>query len=104
MFGIIIGVVAAIGMCVQAFEGTLEAWSIGIAVVIVVVGFIFPQTVGIALTTISIASPIAIILALLTGNGSSALSALGIGITAFAGQYIIGLVRQDVSGLRLPGR
>jgi hypothetical protein len=104
MFGIIIGVIAAIGICVQAFEGTLDALSIGIAVVIVLIGFIFPQTVGIALTTISITSPIAIILALVSGSGSSALSALAIGITAFAGQYIIGLVRQDVSGLRLRGR
>lgn len=91
-------------MCVQAFEGTLEAWTIGVAVVIVLIGFVFPQTVGVALTSISLASPIAIILALVTENGSSALSALGIGITAFVGQYIIGLVREDVSGLRFPGR
>ena len=102
--GFIIGLIVSIAMCVQAFEGTLEAWSIGIAIGIVLVGFVFPQTVGVALTSISLASLVAIVLALLTGHGSSALSALGIGITAFVGQYVIALVRQDASGLRFPGR
>lgn len=104
LMGFIIGLFAAIGMCVEAFDGRLEAWSIGAAIVIVLIGFIFPQTIGVALMTIVVASPIAIILALVTSNGASALSALGIGFTAFVGQYVIGIVRQDVSELRVPFR
>jgi hypothetical protein len=65
----------------------------------VLIGFLFPVTIGTFLTGVAIASPIAAILGFVFGNASSGLAALGIGILAFGGQFIIGLVRRDSSEL-----
>jgi predicted CDP-diglyceride synthetase/phosphatidate cytidylyltransferase len=48
-------------------------------------------------TTVSVASAIAVIVALATGHGSSALAALLIGLVTFAGQFLIGNVRRDAT-------
>lgn len=97
MIGTLVGFFVGIGICVQAFNGELEAWSLGVTVVAVLIGFVFPVTVGTFLTTVMFAAPIAAILGFVTGNASSGLAALGIGLLAFAGQFIIGYVRRDSS-------
>ena len=99
MIGTLLGLIFGIGVCVQAFNGELQAWSLGAVVVVVLIGFVFPVTVGTFLTSVMIASPVAAILGFITGNASSGLAALGIGLMAFGGQFIIGLVRRDRSEL-----
>lgn len=98
MIGTILGILVGIGVIGAASSGTLEPWSFAAAIVLVLVGLLFPRTVGIMLMTVAFASVVAIIAGLVTGHGSSALAALLIGITAFAGQFIIGLVRRDATG------
>ena len=93
MIGTLLGVIAGIGMCVEAWNGQLQAWTIGAAVVLVLIGFIFPITVGIFLMGVSFASPIAAILCFVAGNSASGVNALLIGVCAFVGQFIIGRVR-----------
>lgn len=93
--GVLVGLILGIGICAQAATGELQFWGLGAAVVIVLLGFIFPIFFGTLLTGVAIASPIAAIIGWLTGHGDSALAALGIGAVAFAGQFIIGLVRRD---------
>ena len=97
--GAIAGIIVGIAMCVQAFNGELEPWSLGIALIAVLVGIIFPITVGTFLTGVVIASPLAAILGFISGNTHSALAALGIGVIAFAGQFIVGHIRRDRSGI-----
>lgn len=99
MIGSIIGLIVGIGICVQAFNGELQVWSLGAVVIVVLIGFLFPVTIGTFLTGVAIASPVAAILGFVFGNASSGLAALGIGILAFGGQFIIGLVRRDSSEL-----
>ena len=93
--GAILGILVGIGVVVAAANGTLEPWSIGAAVVLVLVGLVFPRTIGMMLTAVAFASVVAIIVGLVTGHGGSAISALLIGVVSFAGQFIIGLVRRD---------
>ena len=100
MIGSILGIIVGIGVCLQAAQGNLQVWSLGAAVVAVVIGFIFPVTIGTFLTFVAISSPIAAILGFIFGNASSGLAAIGIGVLAFGGQFIIGLVRRDASELR----
>ena len=100
MIGSLIGLIVGIGICVQAFNGELHVWSLGAVVVAVLIGFIFPVTIGTFLTGVAIASPVAAILGFIFGNTSSGLAALGIGALAFGGQFVIGLVRRDRSELR----
>lgn len=95
--GVILGIIVGIGVIVMAANGTLEPWSIGAAVVLVLIGFAFPRTMGMMLTGVAMASVIAIVAGLVTGHGASALAALLVGITAFVGQFIIGLVRRDAT-------
>jgi hypothetical protein len=95
--GAILGIVIGIGVIVMAANGTLEPWSIGGAVVLVLIGFVFPRTMGMLLTGVAVASVIAIVAGLVTGHGGSALAAFLIGITAFVGQFVIGLVRRDAT-------
>jgi len=97
MIGSIIGLIVGVGICVQAFNGELQVWSLGAVVIAVLIGFLFPVTIGTFLTGVAIASPVAAILGFVFGNVSSGLAALGIGILAFGGQFIIGLVRRDSS-------
>jgi len=97
MIGTLVGVIVGIGICVQAFNGELEVWSLAAVVVAVLVGFVFPVTVGTFLTGVAIASPVAALLGFITGNPSSGLAAIGIGVLAFGGQFVIGLVRRDRS-------
>ncbi len=97
--GAILGILIGIGVVGAAASGTLEPWSAGACVIIVAVGLLFPRTVGMLLTGVALASVIAIIVGLLTGHGGSALSALLIGMVAFAGQFVIGLVRRDATGI-----
>lgn len=99
MIGTLLGLIVGIGICVQAFNGQLQVWSLAAVVVVVVIGFIFPVTVGTFLTGVAIASPIAAILGFIFGNASSGLAALGIGLLAFGGQFVIGMVRRDSSEL-----
>jgi hypothetical protein len=99
MIGSIVGLIVGIGICVQAFNGELQVWSLGAVVIAVLIGFLFPVTIGTFLTGVAIASPIAAILGFVFGNASSGLAALGIGVLAFGGQFIIGLVRRDSSEL-----
>lgn len=99
MIGSIIGLIVGVGICVQAFNGELQVWSLGAVVIAVLIGFLFPVTIGTFLTGVAIASPVAAILGFVFGNVSSGLAALGIGILAFGGQFIIGLVRRDSSEL-----
>ena len=99
MIGSLLGLIVGIGICVQAFNGELQVWSLAAVVVVVVIGFIFPVTVGTFLTGVAIASPIAALLGFIFGNASSGLAALGIGLLAFGGQFVIGLVRRDQSEL-----
>ena len=100
MIGTLLGVIVGIGICVQAFNGELQVWSLGVAAIAVLIGFAFPITVGTFLTGVAIASPIAALLGFIFGNASSGLSALGIGVLAFGGQFVIGLVRRDQTQLR----
>ena len=99
MIGTLFGLMTGIGICVQAFNGELQVWSLAAVVVAVVIGFIFPITVGTFLTVVASASPIAALLGFIFGNASSGLAALGIGLLAFAGQFVIGMVRRDQSEL-----
>lgn len=99
MIGTLVGVIVGIGICIQAFNGELQVWSLGAAVGAVLIGFIFPITVGTFLTGVAIASPVAAILGFVTGNPASGLAAIGIGVLAFGGQFVIGLVRRDRSEL-----
>jgi len=100
MIGTLVGIIVGIGICVQAFNGELQAWSLGAVLLIVLAGFIFPVTIGTFLTGVAIASPVAAILGFVTGNSASGLAAIGIGVLAFGGQFVIGLVRRDRSELR----
>jgi len=95
MIGTLVGVIVGIGICIQAFNGELEAWGIGGVIVVVLIGFLIPMTVGTFLMSVTIASPVAAILGFLMGHPSSGINALIIGVLAFAGQFIIGLVRRD---------
>ena len=95
MIGTLVGVIVGIGICIQAFNGELEAWGIGGVIVVVLIGFLIPMTVGTFLMGVTIASPVAAILGFITGHPSSGINALIIGVLAFAGQFIIGLVRRD---------
>jgi hypothetical protein len=95
MIGTLVGVIVGIGICIQAFNGELQAWGIGAVIVVVLIGFLIPMTVGTFLIGVAIASPIAAILGFITGHPSSGVNALVIGVLAFAGQFIIGLVRRD---------
>lgn len=99
MIGSILGIIVGIGICLQAAQGSLQLWSLGAVVGAVVIGLIFPVTVGTFLTGVAIASPIAAILGFLFGNATSGLAAVGIGVLAFGGQFVIGLVRRDASEL-----
>jgi len=99
MIGSLIGLIVGIGICVQAFNGELQVWSLGAVLIAVLIGFIFPVTIGTFLTGVAIASPVAAILGFVFGNASSGLAALGIGALAFGGQFVIGLVRRDRSEL-----
>ena len=99
MIGSIVGLIVGIGVCVQAFNGELQVWSLGAVVIAVLIGFLFPVTIGTFLTGVAIASPVAAILGFIFGNASSGLAALGIGVLAFGGQFLIGLVRRDSSEL-----
>ena len=98
--GTLIGMVVGAGICVQAVNGQLHGWSIGALVGVVLLGFIFPVTVGTFLTGVAIASPFAAILGFVTGNGSSGWAAIAIGALAFGGQLIIGSARKDTSEFR----
>lgn len=100
MIGTILGLIVGVGICIQAFNGELQLWSLGAVLVIVLVGFIFPITIGTFLTGVAIASPIAMILGFVTGNSSSALAAIGIGALSFGGQFVIGMIRRDRSQLK----
>jgi hypothetical protein len=99
MIGTLLGIIVGIGVIAQAFNGELQVWSLAAVVVVVLIGFIFPVTVGTFLTGVAIASPIAAILGFIFGNTSSGLAALGIGVLAFGGQFVIGMVRRDSSEL-----
>ncbi len=100
--GAIIGLFFGIGMIVSAFNGELSAALMAGVVVLTLIGFIFPMFIGTFLTSILVTSPIAALAGFIFGNASSGLAALGIGLLAFGGQYVIGLVRRDRSELLLP--
>ena len=76
----------------------MQAWTIGAAIVIILLGFVFPMTVGTFLLGVMVASPIAAILDFISGKSASGVNALLIGVTAFAGQFIIGGVLRDRHG------
>lgn len=97
MIGTLVGVIVGIGICIQAFNGDLQVWTLAAVIVTVLIGFIFPITVGTFLTGVAIAAPVAALLGFITGNPSSGLAAIGIGVLAFGGQFVIGLVRRDRS-------
>lgn len=67
----------------------------GGVIVVVLIGFLVPMTVGTFLMGVTIASPVTAILGFITGHSSSGINALIIGVLAFAGQFIIGRVRRD---------
>lgn len=98
--GTVIGLLLGIGICIQAASGELEFWGLGVALVLVLIGFAFPFFMGTLLTGVAMASPVAAIIGLVTGHGDSALAALGIGLLAFVGQFIIGIVRRDSAPIR----
>ncbi len=98
MIGTLLGILAGIGICVESWNGQLQAWTIGAAIVIVLLGFLIPMTVGTFLIGVMVASPVAAILGFISGNNGSGINALLIGVFAFAGQFIIGKVRQDRIG------
>jgi len=98
MIGTLLGIIAGVGICNEAWNGQLQAWTIGAAIVIVLLGFVFPMTVGTFLLGVMIASPIAAILGCFSGNSASGVNALLIGVTAFFGQFIVGGIRRDRLG------
>lgn len=94
MIGGFFGITAALGMISGAWSGTLEPWGFGAFLVAGLLGvLLMPMTVGIFMTFMMFASPIAVIAGLITGHGSSALTAAGIGFGAFVTQWIIGSIR-----------
>jgi hypothetical protein len=94
MIGGFLGFFAGIGIVISAWQGTLEPWGFGFFAIAAVVGVVlFPMTVGIFMTNIMIFTPIALLAGLITGNGDSALVALGLGVGAFITQFIVGAVR-----------
>jgi len=98
MIGTLLGIVVGIGMCIEAWNGQLQAWTIGAVVVIVLIGLLIPMTVGTFLMGITIASPVAAILGFVTGNAASGVNAIIIGLLAFVGQFILGaFTRQRLS-------
>ena len=101
--GAVIGLFAGLGMIVSAFNGELSATLMAGVVVLTLIGFIFPMFFGTFLMSIMVTSPIAALAGFIFGNASSGWAALGIGLVAFIGQYVIGLVRRDRSELLLPG-
>ena len=99
MIGTILGILVGVGICSQAFDGNLQGWSLGAIVVVVLIGLIFPVTVGTFLTGVALMSPIAAILGFVVGNASSGFAAIGIGLLAFGGQFVVGHIRRDASGI-----
>jgi hypothetical protein len=97
VLGIILGVVVGIGVVQAAGSGTLALGSFVIFIALGLLGLLFARTVGMMFTTVSVASAIAVIVALATGHGSSALAALLIGLVTFAGQFLIVNVRRDAT-------
>jgi len=98
MIGTLLGIVVGIGMCIEAWNGQLQAWTIGAAIVVVLIGLLIPTTVGTFLTGVTVASPVAAILGFVTGNAASGINAIIIGLLAFAGQFILGAVTRQRIG------
>lgn len=94
MIGGFLGLSGALGMIAGAWSGTLEPWGFGVFLIAGLVGiFLMPMTVGIFMTIMMSASPIAVLAGIISGQGSSALTAAGIGLGAFVTQWIVGAVR-----------
>ena len=98
MIGTLLGIVVGIGMCIEAWNGQLQAWTIGAAIVVVLIGLLIPTTVGTFLTGVTVASPVAAILGFVTGHTASGINAIIIGLLAFAGQFILGAVTRQRIG------
>lgn len=96
--GAILGFIVGVGLAISAWDGSLEPWGLGVFVVAGVLGVVLiPRTVGMFMTGVMGFSPIAILAGLISGHGSSALTALGIGIGAFATQLLVGKLRSESS-------
>jgi hypothetical protein len=106
-----IGLIAGLGLLfsylgaawsVDTSEGSLFSSGLGGALVILgiltIVGiFMFPRTVGTALTPMSFATPIAFLIALFRQGFEYALFILAVGIGAWAVTFIVGTIRRDAT-------
>ena len=97
MIGTILGIVIGIGVISSAATGQLQVWPIGGAIVLVLIGFLIPRTIGMMLFMVALLSLVAFVFGLITGHFSSAWAALAIGVICFVGQIIIGAVRRDAT-------
>ena len=97
MIGTIVGILVGIGVIASAASGQLQVWPIGGAIVLVLIGFLIPRTIGMMLTMVALLSLVAFVFGLLTGLFSSAWAALAIGVICFVGQFLIGTVRRDAT-------
>ena len=102
-----IGVLASIGLAVTyittAWNGFSDNFQAGPAiisfVVALVVGiFLFPKTIGVALTPTGMLSPVCFVIAIFRVGVGTGFAVLGIGVAALLGTWLIATVRPDAVG------
>jgi len=102
MIGYLLGIGLAlsyIGLAWNGFESEFQFLpALGTGGVILAVGlFLFPRTVGIALTPTSLLAPVAFVVAWLRLGITDALVVLLIGVGAMIGAFIIGAVHPEAA-------
>ena len=104
---VMIGTLVSIGLSVTyittAWNGFSDDFQIGPAVisfvVVLAVGiFLFPRTVGIALTPVGLLSPVCFVIAIFRVGLETGIAVLGIGAAALLGTWLIAAVRPDAVG------
>lgn len=107
MLSCVIGFIFSIGLAVSyvgaawsGFESDFQFLpALGVGGIILVIGvFLFPKTIGIALTPTSMLTPIAFGIAWVRQGLSHAVIILFIGIGALLGAFLIGAMRPDATG------
>jgi hypothetical protein len=92
--------ISYIGLAWNGFESDFQFLpALGTGAVILIIGvFLFPRTVGIALTPTSMLTPVAFVVAWVRLGIADALLVLLIGASAMLGAFIIGTIRPDSTG------
>jgi hypothetical protein len=103
VIGFILGIgmaISYIGLAWNGFETQFQfAPALASGGILLAIGvFLFPKTVGIALTPTSMLTPIAFVIAWVRLGISDAAIVLLIGVGAIVGALIIGMLRPDATG------